>query len=179
MSKYHIPHHHGARNKITQGGAKVNGEISHLVFPGCEWNDGGVIFGLRESDGFHGGDYIGVFEQKESAGGFNRGSTVAKPKKFGVITYERGNGRVSGYIMFDLSEGSGFTHYYSLPQTVGIENLHDVATNEQPIDVNGFLSAVYSVRGTPASRVISGLQNAKNHLTRNGRLQQGRLKGSE
>ena len=137
------------QKRLTRGGASNLRDPDRILVDGYRWSNGPVALGLRESDGYHGGDYIGIREQV-----LVDQSDSANPKSLGVITYERGDGSLHAYSIFSLNGNSAFketTDDYEKPARNG-----EAETNldKPPITVNDFISSIYSERSTPELREL-------------------------
>ena len=134
------------QNPLTKGGApKTPDVLERLLIDGYKWNDGAVGLSLRESESpeFHGADLISVREQV-----LIDPSDTSKPRSLGVIAYEGGNSKLHAYAIFSLNGNSMYkdtTDDYELPHEI---NAKEIQEGKLPINLQGFISNIYSHRNT-------------------------------
>ena len=149
------------QTKIGRGGAPrvPHMEEKDLLMDGYNWSEGTEILGLKESDGYHGGDFIGVREQVLIE------TSDTKPKSLGVVTYERGNGKLHAYAIFSLNGGGMYqpsTDDYELAHPTGT-----IQTDAQPntvITLRDFIVSVYSSRNSLGLAELRPRPSLTNHL---------------
>ena len=153
----------GYQNPLTTGGAP---KAPDLLIDSYTWGFGSVAISLRESSGFHGGDIITVREQV-----LIDSSDTSKPRSLGIIAHEGGNGKLHAYAVFSLNGNSMYkdtTDDYELPHE---RNAAEVQQNKTPINVQGFLSDIYSHRNTLTLMEIRPKVSLTSHLRRKNTTQ--------
>jgi len=160
-------------------GIQARGSIGtrkELLMPGYGWSRRPVSINLREADGYHGGDVLGILEQglleqRRLTAEFLTG----KPPKLGVVTYEGGNGSLLAYAIFDLRCHNDYTTIiYQPPRKIANGTSSD--SEKPPISLEQFLASIYKLRNTVPLRDLKPEVNLRSHLERRGFRWRGRLK---
>ena len=128
------------QKRIGRGAAPIRSG-NELLIGGYNWSNGTVGIVLKESEGYHGGDFIGVREQVLIE------PSNTKPKSLGVVTYERGDGKLHAYSIFSLNGNSMYKETTDDYELAKLSNASpNVIQSNNPISVEQFLASVYSSR---------------------------------
>ena len=156
LSEYRAPRR-AQPSQIARGSTIGNPE---LLMGGYRWSERPLAFSLREADGHHDGDILGVLEQKLKL----RWVWTNNPSVVGIVKYEGGNGKLYGYAMFDLTRNDEVALDYELPKKATNGGSADYA----PITLEYFISIVHQLRGVAPLSEIRPNVNLRLHLPRRG-----------
>ena len=154
LSEYRAPRR-AQPSQITRGSTSANPE---LLMGGYRWGGRPLAFSLREADGHHGGDILGVLEQKLKF----RWVWTNNPRTVGVVKYEGGNGKLYSYAIFDLIRDDEVALNYELPKKATNGGSEDYI----PITLEDFISRIHQLRGVAPLRELNPHVNLQAHLHR-------------
>lgn len=122
-----------------------------LYLLGYKWSPRAYGYNLQEAEGFHGGDVIGVAEQKLRRPLYWLSSNH---KRFLFVLYQGGKGELFGYARFDPPNLEHST-YYELPHNVTNGHSNDFAPTTT---LDDFIDAVKLSRGKELKAITAPKQ---------------------